>query len=116
MSVEPGSRSASRRATTAWTAKSPTVTGERSSLVSAGVTSSCWIVAGQERRLADRGDCTINFGRVEHREANYPARIRTLNEGIKIPSVTITLPGKRRLMAESKSAFDLTFASNSASV
>ena len=30
---------------------------------------------------------------------SYPARTRTWNEGIKIPSVTITPPGKGKLLA-----------------
>ncbi len=34
--------------------------------------------------------CTLSFS-----WGNYPARIRTLNEGTKIPCVTITPPGKR---------------------
>ena len=101
---------------TAWTAKSATVTGERSSLVSAPVDHFPLNAAGQQRGLADGLDGELGFRRIKHgismragfagrhavvrqdsltcHRESYPARTRTWNEGIKIPSVTITLPGK----------------------
>ena len=66
MRTDPGKCSASRRATRAWTAKSATVTGERSSFVIAPADHFPLNAAGQERRLADRVDGELGFRRVEH--------------------------------------------------
>ena len=74
---------------------------------------------GEKRRLAHGFDGKLSFGRIKHWQArlllshgvrnrlgigaspshpdtlkSYPARTRTWNEGIKIPSVTITPRGK----------------------
>ena len=50
----------------AWTAKSATVTGERSSFVSARRHHFPLNAAGQERSLANGIDGELGFGRIEH--------------------------------------------------